>query len=98
MTHSNEKPVQQRIETKLLKAFEPEFFQVIDESAMHSGHSGHTGHANEGQETHFRVRLVSRKFIGMSRVDRHRAINGLLAEELAGGVHALALEIKAPGE
>jgi BolA protein len=37
-------------------------------------------------------------FAGMSRVDRHRAVNQLLAEELAGSVHALAIEPAAPGE
>ena len=28
----------------------------------------------------------------MSRVARHRLVNGILAEELAGGVHALQLD------
>jgi BolA protein len=34
----------------------------------------------------------------MSRVNRHRAINEVLADELASTVHALALEIRAPSE
>jgi BolA protein len=34
----------------------------------------------------------------MSRVERHRKVNELLAEELKAGVHALAIEPAAPGE
>ncbi len=43
-------------------------------------------------------RLVSPAFAGMSRIERHRAVNTLLADELKGGVHALAIEPAAPGE
>jgi len=98
MTLSIEKSVRERIETKLLAAFAPDFFQVIDESAKHSGHTGQAGDGNKAAETHFRVRLVSSKFVGMSRLERHRSVMSLLAEELADGVHALAFEIKASGE
>ena len=56
------------------------------------------GTAGAAGETHFRVKLVSETFKGQSRVDRHRAINHLLKPELEGGVHALAIEAKAPGE
>lgn len=82
------------IETKLRNAFEPEMLEVIDESERHRGHSGW----REGGETHFRVRVVSRLFSGKSRIDRHRAINGCLKEELQGGVHALAIEARTPEE
>jgi BolA protein len=41
---------------------------------------------------------VSQAFEGKSRVDRHRMINALLAEELAGSVHALAIRALAPDE
>jgi BolA protein len=44
------------------------------------------------------VRLVSAAFAGKSRVDRQRLVHGVLADELAGPVHALALQLKAPGE
>ncbi len=67
---------------------------VIDESEQHHGHGGW----REGGETHFRVNVVSAAFAGKSRVERHRIVNGLLAEELAGRVHALAISAKAPGE
>lgn len=84
----------QTISAKLTKAFSPSFLNVIDESEKHRGHGGW----REGGETHFRVQIASAAFEGMSRVARHRAINEVLAEELAGGVHALALEIRADSE
>ncbi|WP_417687698.1 BolA family protein [Roseibium sp.] len=82
------------IHSKLTQAFAPVSLDVIDESEKHRGHGGW----REGGETHFRVRIVSEAFAGMSRVNRHRAINDLLADELAAGVHALALEIRSPDE
>jgi BolA family transcriptional regulator, general stress-responsive regulator len=82
------------ITKKLNEAFHPESLDVIDESHLHEGHAGH----RPGGETHFRVYIVSKAFDGKTRIDRHRMINTLLAEELAGGVHALAIKAQAPGE
>src|ERR1700751_5709304 len=82
------------ITNKLREAFSPESLDVIDESHLHEGHAGH----RPGGETHFRVYIVSKAFDGKTRIDRHRMINTLLTEELAGGVHALAIKAQAPGE
>jgi BolA protein len=41
---------------------------------------------------------VAQAFRGKSRLERHRMINTALANELAGGVHALAIHASAPGE
>lgn len=82
------------ITRKLTKTFAPESLRVEDESDQHKGHAGHR---QEG-ETHYRVYIVADAFQGKSRIDRHRLINSALAEELAGGVHALAIHAKAPGE
>ena len=79
---------------KLREAFLPESLDVADESHLHEGHAGH----RPGGETHFRVYIVSAAFEGKSRVDRHRMINAILAVELAGSVHALAIKAQAPGE
>ena len=51
-----------------------------------------------GGGTHYRVRIVSAKFAGLNRVARHRLVYGLLPAEFADGLHALALDAKAPGE
>jgi BolA protein len=82
------------ITEKLTKAFHPQSLTVEDESHLHVGHAGHRP---EGQ-THYRVYIVSDTFRGKSRIDRHRMINAALAEELAGGVHALAIHAVAPDE
>ena len=82
------------ITKKLREAFLPESLEVTDESHLHEGHSGH----RPGGETHFRVYIVSRAFEGKSRIERHRMINALLAPELAGSVHALAIKAHAPAE
>jgi BolA protein len=82
------------IAEKLTKAFTPERLTVIDESHRHEGHAGW----RQGGETHFRVSIIASAFSGKSRLDRHRMINQALSEELAGGIHALAIEATAPGE
>jgi BolA protein len=86
------------MEAKLKTAFASNEVEVIDESHKHAGHIEHDGGAPHGGETHFRVRIVSPAFAGKSRVERHRAVNALFAEEFAHGLHALALEARAPGE
>ncbi len=84
----------ERITTKLTDAFTPQQLNVTDESHQHHGHSGW----REGGQTHFRVDIVSIAFAGKSRLERHRLVNAALAEELANGVHALAIAAKAPGD
>jgi BolA family transcriptional regulator, general stress-responsive regulator len=86
--------VRETISTKLAEAFAPVSLSVLDESKQHAGHAGHQGR----EETHFRIYIVADAFKGKSRIARHRLINDLLAEEIKGGVHALALHPSAPGE
>ena len=77
------------ITAKLTSEFSPAFLDVIDESNKHHGHAGW----REGGETHFRVRIATRHFDGMSRVAQHRAVNEVLDAELKDRVHALAIEV-----
>ncbi len=82
------------ITNKLREAFAPGKLDVTDESHLHEGHAGH----RPGGETHFRVYIVSDVFKGKSRIERHRMINAVLAGELAGAIHALAINAQAPEE
>ena len=90
--------VAERIRGKLEAALAPSRLDVIDDSDRHAGHLLHPGGVDDRGETHFIVRVVSPAFAGLSRVARHRRVNELLAAELAGSVHALAIEARAPGE
>jgi BolA protein len=76
-----------------LAALEPLALEIADESHLHRGHAGAAGGAG-----HYRVRIVSARFAGRSRVQRHRSVYEALRAELGPEIHALALETLAPGE
>lgn len=83
-----------RIRRKLEDGLSPTRLDIVDDSHKHAGHAG----ARPEGESHFSVRVVSADFTGKSRVERQRLVYGLLAEEFAGGVHALSLTTLAPAE
>ena len=86
--------VAETLRRKLQTAFSPTKLEVEDDSARHAGHAG----AAPGGESHFNVLISAPAFEGMARVQRQRAIHAVLAEELAGPVHALSVRALAPGE
>lgn len=86
--------VEDTIRQKLMVRFAPSILEIVDESHHHAGHHGSSG----AGETHFRIYMVSEVFSGQSRLNRHRAVNDALADELKGGVHALAIKAVAPEE
>jgi BolA protein len=75
------------ISQKLAEQFLPTYLNVRDDSHLHAGHRESTGGA-----THFKVTIVSDKFDGQSLVNRHRQVYACLKQELAEGIHALAIE------
>lgn len=82
-----------RIEATLREALAPvSELQVRDDSALHAGHAG----AREGG--HFAVRIRAERFAGLSRVARHRLVYDALREILPQGIHALAIDARAPGD
>lgn len=80
------------VEAALQAALQPEQLAVQDDSAAHAGHAG----AREG--SHFSVRLVSPRFAGLARVARHRLVYDALRSLMPQGIHALAIDARAPGE
>jgi BolA protein len=86
--------VEDRIREKLTKAFAPAALEIVNDSARHTGHAGSPGTG----ESHFSIKVVSVAFAGKSRLERHRMVNEVLAEELKGRIHALALSALAPEE
>ena len=80
------------IEAELHAALSPLSLEVQDDSHLHAGHAG----AREGR--HFTVRITAERFNGLSRVARHRLIYDALQLLIPRGIHALAIEARAPGE
>lgn len=78
------------LEKHLTEAFSPSSLEVINESHLHAGHAGDDGTG----ESHFRIKIVSSAFDGMSRIDRHRAINAIVQPKIDEGLHACAIEVK----
>lgn len=83
-----------KIHDALSVRFAPESLSVTDDSAKHAGHAG----ARPGGQTHFTVKIVAEDFRGLNRVARHRAVYAVLEPLFAAGLHALAIDAKAPGE
>ncbi|WP_200937222.1 MULTISPECIES: BolA family protein [unclassified Phenylobacterium] len=69
------------LETSLREAF-PDAEIAIDDLA--------------GDGDHYRARIVSPAFAGLSRVKQHQLVYGALKGRVGGELHALALETSAP--
>ena len=86
-------PTAAQLETRLQERLAPTRLEVVDESYQHAGHVG----ANDtGFGTHFRVRVASHAFTGLSRVARHRLVYDALQDFIVQGLHALAIETENP--
>ena len=77
------------IAQKLKDALSPQHIEVEDVSHHHAGHAGW----REGGGTHFTVTIKAASFAGKSRVQQHRLVNSILADELAGDIRALELHL-----
>ena len=86
--------VAERIRRKLESELSPSRLEIIDESSQHAGHAS----APAGGESHFRLTITAGAFTKLGRIDRQRLVHQILAEELAGPVHALSITAKAPEE
>jgi BolA protein len=82
----------ERVRALVQDALRPQELEIRDDSAAHAGHAG------AGGGGHFRLHIVSERFVGLSRLERHRLVHSLLAELLDSRIHALALKTDAPGE
>ena len=78
------------MDAALRERLQPTLLEVIDESYQHAGHAGANG---TGVGTHFRVRIASPFFTGVSRVAQHRLVYDALQAFIDAGLHALAIEV-----
>jgi BolA protein len=81
--------VELSIERKVSEALQPQHLELINESHMHAG---------PRTDSHFKLVVVAAAFAGLNKVKRHQLVYRLLAEELGGTVHALALHLYSPNE
>ncbi len=82
--------LQQTIESKIAASLVPSHLEVINESHMHA--------VPPGAESHFRVVVVSERFEGLPRVQRHQTVNRILEHELRRDIHALSLHTMTAAE
>jgi len=90
MTNAPVKDIGSELESRLADEFDLQHLEVVNESHQHN--------VPENSQTHFKLVLVSSEFAGMTRIKRHRRINALIPDLLAGEVHALALHPYSPAE
>lgn len=81
--------IEKSIESKVSQSLRPEFLALENESHNHGG---------SAIDSHFKLTVVSSDFSSLSKVKRHQMLYTLLAVELAGPVHALALHLYTPSE
>jgi BolA protein len=86
--------LREAITAALEAALQPEAIELQDDSAQHAGHAGASAGA------HFTLRITAAAFTGRPRVARHRLVYDSLRPWMApgGGIHALAIDARAPGE
>jgi len=85
--------VESEIRTRLA-ALDPVSLELVDESARHAGHAG----ARPGGNTHWKLKLISMKFSGLSSVARHRLVYAALGDLMHNPIHALAIAASTPDE
>lgn len=86
--------IENSLKSLLEQQFQPEFLDIVNQSALHHGHAG----SPDSGESHFKVFMVSSAFDGLSRVQRHQAVNAVVNDLFDKGLHALSLKLLAPDE
>lgn len=76
--------------TEKLQALAPTHLELINESPQHG--------LPASAEKHFKCVIVSERFKDQSRIERHRTVNALVADELATQVHAFSIQAFTPDE
>jgi len=82
----------QVIEQRLRERLGAEHVDVWDDSGRHIGHAG----ANGGG--HFRLRVVSSRFEGRSRLQSQRLVYEALGDLMVSDIHALQMQTLTPAE
>ena len=97
-----EGPVAQQIRTRVMGALGGaagvSYFSLVNDSASHVGHAGVKASGCAGDETHFKLHVVSDGFVGLSRVKRHQLVYASLGELMTTSIHALNIKAQTAAE
>lgn len=69
-------------------ALQPETCEIIDEGHLHVGHEG-----ARGGRGHYRIRIASPRFSGLTRIAQHRLVYDALADLMIDEIHAVSVEV-----
>lgn len=83
----------ERIRSRIAAALAPAVLDLADESALHAGHAGAASGGG-----HYRVKIVSERFEGLTLVMRHRLVYDSVRDMMKAEIHALAITALAPSE
>lgn len=83
----------ERIIARLREGLQTEQVELIDDSHLHAGHAG----ARDGRG-HFRVKIVSPAFAGLSTLQRHQRVYACLDELMQTDIHALSITAMTPSQ
>lgn len=87
-------PIENSIVEKITLSLSPTFLKVANDSHKHSHHQAMQTASNI-KESHFRLEIVSDKFLGKNMPARHRLVYLLLEDEFQNkGLHALQMKTK----
>lgn len=76
-----------------LSALAPQSVELLDESGRHVGHAGAAAGGS-----HFKLVIVSSRFAGLDKLQRHRMVYAALGPLMQREIHALAIQALAPDE
>lgn len=82
--------IETQLRLKLSQHLQPVHLELLNESPQHG--------LLASAEKHFRVVVVSENFASLSRVERHRLVHEIVAQELREHVHALSVQAFTPEE
>ncbi len=90
----NKKTIELLIEKKIKKHFPNSNFLIENTSNKHKKHKQNI----QGNETHFKINLRSKKFFKLSKLERQKYFINVLGEEIINKVHSISFKLTAPNE
>lgn len=80
-------------EEALRLLLKPTLVEIYDDSHLHHGHVGTSGGAG-----HYRVKIASESFKGLTRIKRHQLVYDALKAWFPDEIHALIINAYLPEE